>query len=95
MAKSLRRQKILLERELRRLVVEGIYLQDVINPDNYRLKTFDPKPEVSQNNIPKVREYLSGVKSFKGFPNKTEEYYDASLKSDKTLKEFSDDYWRE
>ncbi len=43
MTKSLRRQKILLERALKDAVARGFYVQDKENPNNYRLK--EPFPE--------------------------------------------------
>ena len=59
MAQSLRRQKKFLQKTIDRLLAEGIYIRDAINPDNYRIKIPAKRQEVLQDDIPKVREYLS------------------------------------
>ena len=109
MAQSLRRQKKFLQKTIDRLLAEGIYLRDAINSDNYRIKIPAKKQEVLQDDIPKVREYLSyaskspanptneqNIEQFKGFPDRgTGDYYDASLKpeSKPLFNEFDDDFY--
>ena len=103
MAQSLRKQKIP-EKELQRLVNGGIYTID--EAGNYRItkpiKISDNKYRVVVD-WKKLRESIHPPslkdvfpeqipKQFNGFPDSgTGEYYESSLKPDRTLREFDDD----